>query len=515
MESRTKNSVRNVIYGLIQKFIGILLPFIVRSIFIYKLGKEYLGLDSLFLSLLQVLSLAELGFGNALVYSMYKPIAEHNKEKICALLNFYKKCYSIIGLIVLVLGIIISLFLPHLISGNIPSDVNIYVLYFIFLLNTVLSYFLFAYKNSLLVAHQRMDIGRKITILLDIIKNCLQFCIIFFIKNYYLYVCILPIITIMNNICVEFISNKMYPEYQPYGKISKEELSSIKKNVKGMFLQKFGSIATQNVDNIIISAMLGLSILGIYNNYYYIVTAIVGFISILIESIKASVGNSVTQENVEKNFRDFKIFNFLFVWIITWASGCLACLLQDFIYLWVGESMQLSKYIAIIFGVYFFVHHWCDLLYVYQEGKGLWWENRYTQLITAILNLILSIILVNFIGLEGALIATIVTILLITDVGYAKVLFKNYFNKDGYFKEYLLGQLKYIIIAFISIIPTYYLCSLISEISISSFILKICLCLLIPNIIIFICNFKSKEFNTAKGFINNKILRRLKNEKQI
>lgn len=509
MESRTKNSTRNIVYGIVQRIISIFLPFIVRSVFIYKFGKEYLGLDSLFVSLLQVLNLTELGFGNALVYSMYKPIVDNDTNKICSLLNFYKKCYRVIGFIVLIIGIIITPFLNLLISGSYPEDINIYIVYFIFLINTVLSYFLFAYKNSLLIAHQRMDIGRKVTLVLDVFKNGIQFVVIFLIKNYYLYALILPIVTILNNVIIAIISNKYYPRYQPKGKIERIEFSNIKKNVKGMFFQKLGGIATKNADNIVISAMLGLGTLGVYNNYYYILTAVTSFFSIIIESIKPSVGNSVVKENLNKNYKDFKMLNFLSLWIVTWASCCLSCLIDDFIFLWIGQEMQLPRYIAVVFGIYFFILHWCDILYVYQEANGLWWENRYTQLFTAIANFMLNIILVKSIGILGILLSTIITVILITDIGYAKVLFQKYFNKKEYFKKYLLSQGKGVIIALIAFIPSYYLCNILKDITLMNFILKIIIVMIVPNVIILFCNFKSDSFRISMKFLKDKFLNKL------
>ena len=158
MESRTLNAKRNMLASLINRIVSMLLPFVTRTIFIYSLGSLYLGLNSIFSSVLSVLSLAELGVGTAMVYSMYKPIANGDAETVCALLNLYRKIYRIIGAVILVLGLAFTPFLPHIIKGAVPADINLYVLYFINLFSTVVSYFLFAYKNSLLTASQRMDV---------------------------------------------------------------------------------------------------------------------------------------------------------------------------------------------------------------------------------------------------------------------------------------------------------------------------------------------------------------------
>lgn len=149
---KTKNARRNILFGILNKVITMFLPFVVRSVIIYALSAEYLGLNSLFSSILQVLNLTELGFSSAMVYSMYKPIAENDDETICALLNFYRKIYFIIGCIVLSLGLLLLPFLDKLINGDVPDNINIYILYLCYLVNTVLSYMMFAYRSSLLNA---------------------------------------------------------------------------------------------------------------------------------------------------------------------------------------------------------------------------------------------------------------------------------------------------------------------------------------------------------------------------
>ena len=161
---RTKNATRNIIFGVILKAYQIIAPFLMRTALIYLMGVQYLGLNSLFTSILQVLNLAELGVGSAMIYSMYKPIAEDNNAAICALMKLYRTYYRVIGLIIAVAGCALTPFIPKLISGDVPEKVNIYVLYLLNLGATVLSYWLYAYKNSILQAYQRMDVvskGRK------------------------------------------------------------------------------------------------------------------------------------------------------------------------------------------------------------------------------------------------------------------------------------------------------------------------------------------------------------------
>lgn len=198
--SRTYNAVRNISWGIVQKIVTLLLPFITRTVLIKSLGADYLGLSGLFTSVLSLLSLTELGVSNAIISTMYKPIAEGDEETICALMNLYRKAYHVIGILIALLGISITPFLDRFIKGDLPIGVNIYVLYLIYLANTSISYFLFAYKNCLLVAHQRNDINSKIQTVLLIVQNIVQIVLVVFFKNYYCYVIVIPFITITTKI---------------------------------------------------------------------------------------------------------------------------------------------------------------------------------------------------------------------------------------------------------------------------------------------------------------------------
>ena len=197
---RTRNAGRNIIFGILQKIYQIVIPFIMRTIMIYYMGITYAGINNLFVSILQVLNLAELGIGAAMTYSMYRPIADDDQELICALMNLYKKTFRYIGLIILVLGVMLLPFIPKLISGSIPEELNIFMLYLMYLGNTVLSYWLFAYKNSLLYAHQRTDINSKVILFTNTIQYIVQIYVLIVLKNYYLYITTTIFTQILTNI---------------------------------------------------------------------------------------------------------------------------------------------------------------------------------------------------------------------------------------------------------------------------------------------------------------------------
>ena len=374
---RRKNTIRNMIWGTVNRLIATVIPFITRTIIINQLGNEYLGLNSLFTSILQILNLTELGVSSAIVYFMYKPIAEKNEEKICALLNLYKKIYRIIGVVILLIGLILLPFLNYLISGDIPDDINIYILYLIYLFNTVVTYWLFAYKKSLLQAFQRNDIVSKVNSVLSIMQAILQMIIIFVFKNYYLYVIIMPIITIVNNICSAVISKKKYPKYMPKGNVSENLKKELKKKVSGLMIYKICTTTRNSLDSIFISAFLGLNSVAIYNNYYMIMSSIVTFLSIITNSMTSGIGNSVAIETPKKNYNDMNKFNFVYMLLAGWCTVCLICLYQPFMELWVGTEYMLGMDCVILFGLYFYSLGIGAIRAVYSDAAGLWWESKY------------------------------------------------------------------------------------------------------------------------------------------
>lgn len=211
--SRSVNTKRNIIWGLFQKILSVLLPFFVRTALIYSLGVEYVGLNSLFVSILSVLSLAELGFASAVAYSMYKPIAEDDKDAVLQLLHFFRNVYRVIGVSILVAGLIAMPFLDYLVEGAKPDDVNLQIAFGVYLLNTVISYLACGYRQTLLDAHQRNDVVSKVGTAMCAVVNILQICLLMLVPSYYLFIAVLPLFTVVQNIVISQLSNRLFPEY--------------------------------------------------------------------------------------------------------------------------------------------------------------------------------------------------------------------------------------------------------------------------------------------------------------
>lgn len=499
--NRSRNTVRNIIWGLAYQVILLLFPFLIRTIILRILGTEYLGLNSLFTSILNVLNMAELGFSSAVVFSMYEPIANNNEELICALLAFYRKIYLVIGCVVLGLGLIILPLLPLLINGTYPSDINLYILYLLYILDTVLSYFLFAYKGSLLSAHHRNDLSSKINIIVRVSRYSLQIGLLLVFKNYYVYMVVMPICTILENLLNKWVAERYYPQYVCKGKISKDVADVIKKQVSGLMVSKVCGTLRNSLDSIILSAFIGLVTVGIYGNYYYVLNAVHGILTIIGTSMKAGVGNSIVKENKEKNFADFQKFTFLYSWITGWFTCCMFCLYQPFMLLWTGSNKMLFPFpIMALFCIYFFILCASDMRNVYMDAIGLWWEARYRSILECVANLICNILFGYLWGVTGVIMATLVTYVIINLTYGTKILFDNYFYEESLWK-YLWSQIKYFIVTCIALIVCYWICQYISGNVLMVLFIRTIVCIVLPNIIFILVYKKNKDYIFAKQFI--------------
>lgn len=493
---RTKNAGRNIIFGIMLKVIQTVFPFVLRTVMIYFLGVEYLGLNSLFVSILQILNLAELGVGSAMVFSMYKPIAENDTKTICALMNLYKKYYRVIGLAVLTAGMVLCPFVPKLIKGSVPDDINIYTLYILNLGATVLSYWLFAYKVSIVIAHQRWDIISKASLITDTSMYILQIIVLVVFRNYYFYIILQLINQAVRNIFVAAIVDKMYPECKAMGKLPKETIRVINKRVRDLFTTKVGNVIVTFADAIVISAFLGLTALAVYQNYNYIMTAVMGFLTVIFTACTAGVGNSIVVESESKNYNDFKKFTYIIAWISGICTACFACLFQSFMRVWVGEKLVLGYSIVVCFCCYFFIYEINQLLSMYKDAAGIWHTDRFRPFVTAVVNLGLNIFLVNYWGIYGVILSTVISTLVVGMPWLLYNIFTALFRVNPW--RYILKLFVYFLITFVVCAATYFVCSLFDLGGILDLVVKLVVCLVVSNALFFIIYSRFSEFAEAK-----------------
>lgn len=480
--SRAKNAKRNIIYGFLNKVTVILFPFIVRTVMIKVIGEQYLGLNSLFSSILSVLSLAELGFSNAVIYNMYKPVAENDIDTLCALLNYYRKIYRIIGCVILGVGLVLIPFLPNLISGTYPSDINLVAVYLIYLVNTALSYFLYAYLTSLLGAYQRNDVESRNTMVVSTLLYIAQIAAICLTKNYYVYAILMPVFTIMNNLRIASIIKKMYPELECRGVLSLDIVADIKQRISGLIVQEICGVTRNSFDSIFISAFLGLTLTAVYNNYFYIMNSVVVILSIIMYAIKGVIGNSIVTESQGKNYADMNHMNFVYMWISGWCMICLLCLLQPFMKIWMGEKLMFELPVVILLCVYFYVLKMGDIRFVYVDAGGLWWYNRWRCIAEAACNLVLNYVLGKYFGVYGIIVATLISLFFINFCYGSTIIFKYYFTEQKV-SEYFIRHFGWMFVTMVVAAATYWVCSYVQLGDWGTLLVRGAICIVVPNVL--------------------------------
>ncbi len=504
---RTKNATRNIFFGGMLKIYQIIIPFIMRTIMIYLLGPGYTGLNGLFTSILQVLNLAELGVGSAMVFSMYEPIAYDDKKTICALMSLYRTYYRLIGLFIGIAGSILIPFIPRLIKADLPEGLNVYALYIMNLGATVLSYWLFAYRNSLLAAHQRNDVSSKVTLFTENIKYILQIIVLVVFRNYYLFVLAILLTQILNNVITAIISKKMYPEYEPAGRLPDEKISDINQRIRDLFTARVGTVIVGSADTIVVSAFLGLTSLTIYQNYYYPISAVMGIVSIIHQACTAGIGNSIVVETKEKNYRDLRKYTFLILWLAGFCFACFLTLYQPFMEIWVGKTLMLEYPAIVCFSLYFFINQINALLNLYKDASGIWHSDRYRPLVAALTNLAINLLLVQFWGLYGVILSTVIAILFVEIPWVIHNLFTVVFDRC-----FLVSYIRFLAGLVISILCV---CTLTDYLALKiegnpwiELIIRFIICLVMVNGLFFLIFRKKTEFGEsivlAKNILNGR-----------
>ena len=444
-DSRLVNSVRNTIFSMLGQGASILLSFAVRFVFIRCLKTEYLGLNGLFTSVLTILSLAELGVGTAIVYSMYKPIAEKDEEKISVLMQLYAKVYAVIGTVVAVLGVLISPFLGSLIK-DMPDLPGLQGIYFIFLFDTVASYFL-GYKRSLITADQRESVLSVNRMLFMAVKSVAQIASLLLLKNFHIYLLIQVACTVGENIRVAYLVNKLYPYLKKYKKkaqLPAKEKKTIVENVKALFIYKAASVLLGGIDNLIISSQIGVICVAMYSNYTLVVNSLFNVLNMVTTSITASIGNFVATETDDSQKDLFHKVVFVVFLLFGFASVCLCALLNPFVELYCGKELLLSNNAVVIIVVNFFIVGMMSPIWTFRSTMGLFIYGRWRPVVSAGLNLGLSLLFAQWWGLEGVLIATAIS-RITTNLWFDPyIVYKKGWGKSP--KEYYLLFFKYALI---------------------------------------------------------------------
>lgn len=439
MESRFQKVVKNAVFATINQIVSLLLNVVNRTIFIWILGVEYLGINGLFADVLIMLSLADLGLGTAMVYSYYKPLNDNDTEKLAQLTQFYKKIYALIACGVAGLGMVLLPFLKYLVNLDNNID-NLYLYYLLMVANTVASY-LFIYKSSILNADQKNFIVSKYLTLTNCMRMLSQIVILIFTRNYALYLLVQVVTTIVNNLMVSRKADKLYPYINnKVGKLDAQSRKDIFTNIKSMALYKISLVVFGGTDNTLISVLVGTIWTGYYSNYNMIITTINTFINILYNSATASIGNVIVSEHENRRYEVFKLTQLFSLLITTITTVCLWILTADFIKLWLGADFVLDNTIFITILLNFYFNGLVHPIWSFREACGLYRRTKYIMMIAAIVNLVLSVILGRYWGIAGILMASLIARIVTYFWFEPRILFKEYFLKNE--SEYYLPLVK-------------------------------------------------------------------------
>ena len=497
---RVKNSLINIGAGLANQIIITLLSFISRTVFIATLGIEYLGVNGLFTNILAMLTLAEAGLGASIMYSLYKPVAENDQHRINILMKFYRNTYMVIAIVVLILGLSMMPFLDFFIKDS--NVENIHLIYLIFLLNTVAPYF-YVHKNSFLNVCQKSYIVTGIYSISSILSVCIKIGILHYTQNYILYLIIDSIITITNSIVLAIIVNKMYPylKNKVKGKLDSETKQDITKNVKAIVFQNIGNYLIFGTDNIIISSFVSVAAVGLYSNYNMLIEICRTFINQVFNNIYHSVGNLVAKENMDKVYSIYKTYRFLNFWLYSFFTIFLAIMLEDFITQWIGSEFLLQGSLVFVLMFIFYERGMRNSITTVKTTSGIFHEDRFAPLCQAAINLVVSILLVQRIGITGVFIGTLVSAIAVPFWTTPYLVYKKVFHKPV--SHYFLKYTYYAVIGMGTYFLTNFICDFIPVGDLVSLIVRALICLVVPNVVYICIFYKTDEFKYLFGIARN------------
>ena len=306
----------------------------------------------------------------------------------------------------------------------------------------------------------------------------------------------------LNNIITAIVATKMYPDLRPGKPLAKDQVATINHRIRDLFTSKVGAVVVNSADTIVISAFLGLTMLAIYQNYFYIMTAIIGFVDVILNSCTAGIGNSLIVESKKKNFNDLKKFTFLISWIAGFCSCCFLNLYQPFMEMWVGKDLMMGMPAVIYLVIYYYIYEINRLLNTYKDAGGIWHSDRFRPLVTALANLIMNIIMVQFWGIYGIVLSTVLSTAFVGMPWLLHNLFHTMFEPKD-FASYFAKLMYYAVMVVLSCVVSGVICSkiMISPL-ILRFLVRFVVCLVVPNAMYYFAFRKMHEYKQALGLVD-------------
>ncbi len=505
---RSRNSIRNILFGVGGQILNIIMSFAYRTVFMRALSDEYLGINGLFTNILMVFSLADLGVGTAIIYALYKPIAEQDVRKIKALMKLYEKAYIIIGFVIIGMGLICMPFIESLITTEkvIP---HVKLIFMIFVINTASTYF-FAYKGTLITASQQHYIVSTVVYGTSILCYAVQIVVMLLTHNYILTLSIQVGTNILQNLITGRIADRMFPYLR--GKndenLSERERKGIFKNMSSLMFYRTGQVIINGTDSIIISKFQGIVEAGFYSNYSLITTTIKNLLLQVFHAITGSIGNLAAVESERRKYEIYNLIYFGNFWMFGFCAVCLFNLLNPFITIWAGPDRLLSMLEVFFIVLNFYLVGMRNVNLAFRDTMGIFKEGRLIPIISAAVNIVISIITASMFGMIGAFIGT--TVSMVTTLCWMEpyVLYKYGFKRGVY--EYFVKYFMYLAVTAGAALVTWFVCHFIPDGRIIYFAPKLLICAVFPNVIFFLVFGKTEEFRQLVSKAKRVIMRRLK-----
>lgn len=449
---RIRNSKQNATVALTTSILMGIFSFIERMIFNQFFIEDYLGLYSFNYNIYNIIAFLELGLYGSISYALYAPLEYDDKDQIIAIMRFFKKAYFIIGTVANLVTIGIVPFLPLLIKTSIDiKQVSVYFL--LFLIGTNSNYYL-TYRNILINANQEQY---KITFVTNItwaILYCVEIVIAITTQNFLYYSIAIAAAQISKNLILNIIGRKEFPYLKSKKKVkmNQDVMQKIKNNTKGMIINRLGTMMVSSTDSLLISAMVGTALLGKYSNYQMMTLGLLSISYLLPQSISASIGNAGVTESKRAMSRSFEILDLSSYFIYATLTILLLNVMTPIVSTFFGASRVLDFSTAILIAFNFYLQSMREILLSYKGSLGLYWDDRKRPILEGLTNLITSIILGKFWGLNGIILGTIITAIAINLTIEPRVIFHSGFSRSAvwFYISTVLRFLLVVVLAFLT-----------------------------------------------------------------
>ena len=501
-DSRTSNVVKNSSAGLLNKLIHIVVQFVMRTAFIHILGNEYTGISGLFTDILNVLSLMELGLDSSMVYALFKPIAQKDSRRITALMGFYRKAFTIIGITVLAAGVLCTPFLGHIVKGvpNIKEDIR--GIFLMYVATSSFSYFLI-YKTVLLSAHQKSRVIAKWRMIVYVAESVIEILLLLLFRKYYAYLIVHFLATVVRNLILTRIVNRTYPEYvkKTDNALTKQERNKLFRDIACLTVYSTAGVVIYSTDSMFISAFIGTVEVAIIGNYNLIINSTRNIVQQIVNAAKPSIGNLAATSNTEKQDRVFHRINFIAFLVCCFSCTCLFTLLNPFVgNIWLNKSYQISMTVIAVLMVNLYIAIMVYPVESFRTANGLFTQGWARPAIMAVINIALDYFMGKEWGIIGILLATTISRLSTQAWFDPYLVFRLVFKKSV--KRYYLTYISYFCITAFCCAAAYFLGSVLTVGNpIVSFLIKAIVSVTIPSIVVLLLFRKTDDFAYLRNMI--------------